>query len=68
MVFDNKKLLATSHLLLARKPKPFTTEDTHSTPLSQAQGRSGQATERRGIISGAYAKRGELAEVYANLG
>ena len=28
--------------------KPLTTEDTRSTPLSQAQGRSGQATEHRG--------------------
>ena len=37
-------LLGGSWPLAFGKPH-FTTEDTHSTPLSQAQGRSGQATE-----------------------
>lgn len=32
-----------------RREKASTTEDTHSTPLSQAQGRSGQATEHEGL-------------------
>jgi hypothetical protein len=45
------------------------TKDTHSTPLSQAQGRSGQAAERKGDNpSQTYANRQKNAEVYANLG
>jgi len=33
----------------ARRDKTLTTKDTRSTPLSQTQGRSGQATEHRGL-------------------
>src|SRR5437879_319425 len=34
------------------EPHQLTTKDTHSTPLSQAQGRSGQAAERKGDSRG----------------
>jgi hypothetical protein len=48
------------------KAKPLTTKDTHTTPLSQAQGRSGQAAEHKGKDE-PYANCMVISETHANL-
>jgi hypothetical protein len=48
-------------LELYHRAKAQTTKDTHSTPLSQAQGRSGQAAEHEGSLHVALAKALEIS-------